>query len=147
MFLKFNLIGFIIGDAGDNEFSCVGDNGELGNHIIVSIDDGVTTSAAIKSAIENHETVSELVEVFMYGSVAESYKPYNDSEPYNIDDPDWTPLQWPIVLRGGREFADSLSYIGISDGKVSNVGQVFFNISEVNDSTNTRYRDIYVYWS
>ena len=41
-------------DSGISDYSCVGENGASGNHIVVEIEDNVTMSHTIKSAIENH---------------------------------------------------------------------------------------------
>lgn len=110
------------GDSGVGDLSCVGENGTLGNHFIISIENDKTTSATIKTAIESHTIASSMIEVFMYGSINESYKP-KDLDPSNV---------WPLVLRGGGDFSDSFTYKAISNGKESNVGRVYFNISDIN---------------
>ena len=95
------------------DLSCVGENGVLGNHFTISIENDKTTSATIKAAIESHTIASSMIEVFMYGSISESYKP-KDLDPSNV---------WPLVLRGGGDFRDSFTYKAISNGKESNVGE------------------------
>ena len=105
------------GDSGVGDLSCVGESGQLGNHFIISIEEGKTTSATIKSAIEAHEKANELMEVFVYGSIHESYKPI-DSDGSTAVDPS---EQWPLVLNGGREFSDSFTYRAFSNGEESNV--------------------------
>ena len=114
------------GDSGVGDLSCVGENGELGNHFIISIEDNKTTSHTIKNAIKNHAKADELIEVFMYGSIFESYKPINgDSD-----------NEWPLILKGGREFSDSFTYQATSGGEVSNIGKVYFSITDINQRPN-----------
>ncbi len=108
------------GDSGVGDLSCVGENGELGNHFIISIEDNKTTSHTIKNAIKNHAKANELIEVFMYGSIFESYKPENADN------------EWPLILKGGREFSDSFTYQATSGGEVSNIGKVYFSITDIN---------------
>ena len=119
------------GDSESEIWLCC-ENGQLGNHFIISIEEGKTTSATIKSAVESHEKANDLMEVFVYGSIYESFKPI-DTDGDTIVSPS---EQWPLVLLGGREFSDSFTYKAFSNGKESNLGKVYFNITDINQKPN-----------